>query len=57
MASRAVILLKADHGGPFEICLKAQNITHLGPTPSVDGLVIIPHHAKIGMPLRQKTQP
>ncbi len=57
MASRAIILLKADHGGTFEIRLKAQNIAHLGPTPSVDGLVIIPHHAKIGMPLCQKTQP
>ena len=43
----AVVLLEADDLGIWEMLFKLEDVRHLGPTPPVDALVVIAHHADI----------
>ena len=57
MRGGAVILLQPHHMRAGEILLEAQDITHLGPAPAIDRLVIIPHTADVFMAACQQAQP
>jgi len=44
---RAIVLLQADHCGPREVMLEIQDVVNVGAAPTVDGLVLVAHHAEV----------
>ena len=47
--SRTVILFKTNQLCTRKILFKVKDITNIRPTPSIDGLVVIPYHTDIAM--------
>ena len=44
---RAVVLLQADHARPRVVALEVQDVADVGPSPAVDGLVLVADHAHV----------
>ena len=53
MRGRAVILFQPHHLGLGPVVGEAQDVGHLGATPTVDALVVVTHHAQVLVPLGQ----
>ena len=53
---RAVVLLELDDARALEVPVEVEDVAHVGPSPSVDGLVVVPHRADVAARRAEKAQ-
>ena len=56
-AGGAVVLFQPHHLGVGVVALETLHVLHLGPTPAIDGLVVVPHQEKVVPLPGQQPQP